>query len=134
MKPAPSLEVVRVEPTRDTLKLTLKARDPDFHFRGFEPLNFMVAGESGTIISSRPSEASIDDGTNKIIFGFPHAEDEYTFTLSFPIEHRAGDYTHLEDLHLWYRKARLMPLQLHELKGVEGNKNKEKGEVRIGDK
>lgn len=109
--PEASIAIQRLAVAPGEIQVTLLLKDEKFHFNAFAPSSFMVAGETGTIVSASPSRATLSTGED-VLAEFPRTGEGVTLILSFPTERRLDELIKLEDLHLWYRRAKLSPLDM----------------------
>lgn len=115
--PGASIAVDSIELDKNTLSLTLQLSDPENKFKTFSPIWFSVAGPEGESVTRNRQADSI------AINGVPLAnmsdalsyigESSMKLTLQYETTRPAEDMRLLEDLHLWYRSARLelLPMQ-----------------------
>lgn len=108
LTPAPEIRLSSVTlHGNNTVAVELHLRDSKYRFRGFRPIMFRIAGESGEPITGSPTSATTAEGRSDILYYYPRTSDESTLTLNFLLVNRAEDFTKLQDLHLWYAHARI---------------------------
>ncbi|RMG40762.1 MAG: hypothetical protein D6719_10030, partial [Candidatus Dadabacteria bacterium] len=125
--PTPEITVQSIEVSDKKITLHLHLRDERHHFRGFRPINFNLAGKSGKVISNYPEAAYFDSREEDYRFIFPQGDTEVTLTLEFKLDRSRDDILSLEDLYLWYRRARLLHLDLPALEGGSRSSPVEEG-------
>jgi hypothetical protein len=95
-----------------SLSLTLELADPEYRFRGFQPLRFRLAGPERKVVAAFPSKAHLEGGTEDALISLPHSEAKLVLILDFVVDRPANELALLEDLYLWYGGQRLMLLDL----------------------
>ncbi|MBX7139311.1 MAG: hypothetical protein K1X83_15155 [Oligoflexia bacterium] len=112
LPPTPKISVQHISIDDDRVSLTITLADPDYHFRGFNPHHFLLAGKNRELISG-PPERIFPVGADP---EGPLRIDKNVTTLNLIVEFiasRSGaELAELEDLHLWYRHSQLMRLDL----------------------
>jgi len=98
----------------DTSRVTvsLDATDSTHRFRGFQPIFFAIAGESGFAIARPPTGATIPGEHNDMRFALPRDRDSTALELSFVTGRSLDELARLDALYLWYRQVRLFPVDL----------------------
>ncbi|MBN8551202.1 MAG: hypothetical protein J0M12_17955 [Deltaproteobacteria bacterium] len=119
MPPAATLTVTAMEASGNSLKLTLRAEDATYQFRGFRPIFLALAGPQRGVISKWPETATLDGVDGDVRLGLP-LRDSGTLQLDFLTERSAADLVKLEDLYVWYRNVKLAKLDLSKAKLIEG--------------
>lgn len=103
LPPAGEQVINSIKITGGDVRLTLTLKDPQYHFRGFAPSRFILAGEKGTPLSRWP------DGVE---FKANPDQTEAMMVLEFKTQEKEESLRKLEDLYLWYTKARLQKLEM----------------------
>jgi len=114
--PAAQINLESAEVSKDLVTLKLHLSDPDYGFRGFQPIHFHLAGEQGAPVSSKMESAKINGETDDAFFVIPGDLNQTELTLSFRANRSGTALAKLEDLHLWYRHAKIMKLDLSKAK------------------
>lgn len=111
MPPAPALVVDALDTQGHSLAITLSAKDGTYHFRGFRPIFFALAGPQRGIVSKWPERVALAGSAQDVRLGLPPS-DAATLRLEFTTERSAEDLVKLEDLYLWYRNVKLQKLDM----------------------
>jgi hypothetical protein len=101
---------------RSQIVIELDLHDSQYHFRGFFPHFFNLSGESGVLVASQPASILVNGIPldTEVLRAFS-SMDQMTLKLTFFSDRSTEQLTALEDLHLWYRRARLIPLNMKEV-------------------
>lgn len=103
-KPAPEIKVVRTEIVSDnSVLLVLELIDEEYRFRGFQPVNFALAGEKRAPVSEVLESAAVIGTEGDMRFGLPSTASSVNLELKFKTARKAETLRLLEDLYLWYR-------------------------------
>ncbi len=103
LEPAPSIELKEITyDGKGEVAMKLRLSDAQHFFRGFRPILFRLAGESGDALTASPSEAVTVDGSKGVLYYFPRSRAESELWLKFSLLERADDFNKLIDIYLWY--------------------------------
>ncbi len=117
-----SSEVSGEEKTEESVvKLVLEVQDTAFNLRGFQIMNFSLGGEKGTPLAPPPVEATLLDeryspGERDARLTFPRDSEPHKVALTFKAMRGAEAMRSLQDIHLWYRAAKVAKINLSEKK------------------
>ena len=115
-KPSADITVSSIQATKDSLVLKLHLSDEQ-QFRSFSPIWLSVAGPDKEPVTDpmQPVDIQIYDGQFKTmaeLFKERKNSDELELTLTFSSTRPGEDMKAIEDLHLWYRSAKLQQLDM----------------------
>lgn len=108
--PAPTLTIQSVAIEEKNAVVQLAAEDKEFHFRGFNPALFHMAGETGEPISSKAPAVLADGKEVELGLPFSRNEDSTVLQVTFTLVNRAEDIKSLKDVYLWYGQVKLIHL------------------------
>jgi hypothetical protein len=108
--PAASTALEKVQVGEKLVRLSLRISDPEFHFRGFQPSSFMLAGETGVAVAKSLTKASLSPNKDERIISIDTTETSQTLFLEFEVDRSAVDLLALEDLWVWYHMKPLIHL------------------------
>ncbi|RIK99745.1 MAG: hypothetical protein DCC75_14285 [Proteobacteria bacterium] len=111
--PSPKINVEKVALSGEEIKLTLSLKDERYHYRGFLPLQFRLAGPQGTVISRFPESVKIPDTDRDLRFGLPKSAEETRLEVKFISSKDAADTKQLQDLYLWYAGTKVALLDMN---------------------
>ena len=114
LQPSPEIVLGSTSATGNTVSLTLEIQDPGYKLHGFMPLWFSLAGETGQTISSMPLRAILRSDRSNVIQKLPSTDARLTVDLDFTASRSGKSLTELKDLYLWYRKHKLMRIDLNQ--------------------
>jgi hypothetical protein len=129
LPPTAELTITQVELTEDAMTLVLQARDPEQHFRTFLPPLLSVAGPEGQAVTSdrQPNEIRVNGQPyDPLSSGIPDGTVDIEISLTFKTTRSAENMKRLEDLHLWYRSAKLALIPMQDATILEGTAASEK--------
>lgn len=113
MAPRAVVTVVDIAVEDQKVALTLDVSDPNYSFRGFRPVYFSLRDESGEPLALYPQEAVTEVGGKDVLFAIPSSSDSrHRILLTFATTRSDESLVRLQDLHLWYRKHRLILLDM----------------------
>lgn len=112
MPPAGKIELKAISVEAPLVRVTIEIRDQEYAQRGFEPMQFSLSGENGTMLSPPPSQIMLlEHGRSRDVrFDFPRDTFAHTIDLVFEPTQDAKQLKNLRDIYLWYNHARLMQL------------------------
>lgn len=108
--PAPNITVMSSITRQQTAQLKLKLVDQDYLFHGFIPMHFAIAGTNRELVCASPKSARLEDLSDSL-YSLPHSAPSRELTLEFDCTRNAEELSKLEDLHLWYRQYKVLPLR-----------------------
>lgn len=115
--PAVSVKVVRCEAVSQNLKIVLELRDPEYHYRGFSPLAFSVASQTGfEQFSTEIVRISRTPEGKKGELSFPLSKDDLSGSITVYLEFATNKTDEvlqkLDNMWLWYHSVSLVPLRV----------------------
>jgi hypothetical protein len=115
MPPAADITLNSIATEDNTVIIELAVSDERHNFRGFNPAQFYLAGERGTVVSDKLS-AVILPSNSPVTDSLPHNQPKAILQLSFRTSRSGRALVELEDLYLWYRAVRLYRVDLKKKK------------------
>ncbi|MCO6431301.1 MAG: hypothetical protein J5J00_10610 [Deltaproteobacteria bacterium] len=111
--PAPEIKIVNASMNDDRVTLKLSLSDERYHFRGFQPVHFVLAGENRHLVSVELENvrSAIGDLPG-LRFELPSRFSEVDLTLTFKTNRSGEALSGLKDLYLWYRLSKLAKVDL----------------------
>lgn len=116
LTPAPNITVENIAIRNEVVELSLSLKDPHYNFRGFQPINFLLAGEKGAMISTEASTSIEKESGKNVSLSIPDNRNEITIKTTFKTNRSGENLKALEDLHLWYRSYKVCALNMNEAK------------------
>ncbi len=113
-KPAASIRVLSCVAQDQTLKVALDVRDSVYHFRGFNPVAFSIASQTGYPVSTELLRVSRDaqgeKGVRVVDIDVSSDGSPMTLYLEFGTNKRDDVLRTMDNMWLWYNKVPLAPL------------------------
>lgn len=120
--PAASIKVVSLQAEDQVLRVALELKDTDYHFRGFNPLGFSVASQTGYSISTELVRISRTPNGKKGEREFEVSEDEQKGPVMLYLEfatNKTDDVLRsLDNMWLWYNQVTIAPLRIEDGRGT----------------
>ena len=115
--PAVSVKVIGCEAVSQNLRIALELRDPNYHYRGFSPLAFSVASQTGfeQFSTEIVRIARTPEGKKgEVSFPLTKADFEAPITLYLEFATNKTDEVlkKLDNMWLWYHQVSLVPLRV----------------------
>lgn len=120
MAPAPQITVDALRLEHRSLSLSLTLQDHKFHFRGFRPFLFRLAGETKRIISATPQAVNVPGHPGDARFRLPRENPVIRIEVQFETDRNESDLRQLNDLFLWYAGVKILPLDVHKTQSSPG--------------
>lgn len=121
IKPAVVLTVVSWEAVDQKLKLSLRAEDDAYHFRGFNPIAFSVRSQTGYDISTELLRVSksppVDGQKGTFDIDFSGVVSSTPLFLEFATNKREDVLRGMDNMWLWYNKVPIAPLRVAPIAG-----------------
>ncbi|MDZ4785355.1 MAG: hypothetical protein SGJ02_04680 [bacterium] len=114
MKPSPDISFISAMASEKTLVLTLQLKDPEFKFNNFSPSLLRLAGETGSIISAGPLLVTQESDSKDLSVSLPKELSSIRLKVTFSVDRSAEKLVKLEDLFLYYRAYKVIPIKLSE--------------------
>jgi hypothetical protein len=111
LSPAAKVEVLKVKPRDHGLSIVVKVEDPDHRLRGFNPLAFSVATQTGYPISTELEEVAWYPRGERFNGFMPESIDAVSFALDFRSNKTEEVLHSLDNMWLWYNLKPLVPLR-----------------------
>jgi len=108
--PAAQIKVDSHSYRENEIRLVLTIQDKSFALRGFEPMNFQLAGERGTPITQPPFavlEKMPGNGVRDVRLNFPRDEKPHQVEVQLKTEFKESELQKFDDIYLWYRGTRV---------------------------
>lgn len=110
--PAPIINVEKAVYNAEEKRATvfLKAVDTEYHMRGFKPIFFRIAGDTGEPLTGFPLRVETINDHRDISLMLPEGDSPVDMLIEFSVVDRSDDFTKLTDLYLWYGQTKIAPL------------------------
>lgn len=115
--PAATVTLDKLQIDDRVVRVSLKIADPEFKYRGFRPIAFNLAGETGLPVATGLSKASLSPTDDKKLSSLDPVSTPLTLYLEFPVNRSRDDLILLEDLWIWYQMKPLIHLSKEDLEG-----------------
>jgi hypothetical protein len=102
LSPAAKIEVLKMTPRDHGLAVVVKVEDPEHRLRGFNPLAFSVASQTGYPISTELSEVSLYPNSERFNGFLPETSEAVSFSLEFRSNKTEEVLRSLDNMWLWY--------------------------------
>lgn len=112
LPPAAEISPRRLTIAGSSVRVVLDVTDSTYRFRGFQPIFFSLAGESGFALARFPQSVTTPGAANELLLGVPRDRDTLPLELVFTTNRSAAELAQAEDLYLWYRRARIVRLDM----------------------
>jgi hypothetical protein len=119
--PAAEVSVARVWTADYSIKVELAVKDPEFHFRGFNPAAFSIASKTGFAISQQLLAAADSPEGKGILVDFQQGRAQSgevsarPLYLTFRSTKSADALRSLDNMWLWYKLVPLLPITPEQL-------------------
>ena len=123
LPPAAQISIKSVEVADDIVTMNVDVTDPEYALRGFQPVNFRLAGEkypemrdSSAIVASVPEKVlspAVTADVPDLRFYVPPSTEPVQLTMIFKASRSGEALTALQDLYLFYRHAKIERVQFN---------------------
>ena len=111
LPPAPEITLISASALNNQVQIVLDLKDEKYKYRGFQPLNFHLAGEKESI-SRNPDKATVEGLEGNRLLSLYPAKDPVKLTLAFTTSRSGRALLELEDLFLWYKGVKITQVRL----------------------
>lgn len=111
LSPAAKVEVVSVDPREHGISVIIRAHDTATRLRGFNPMAFSVASQTGYPISSELIRISFYPGGEEFRGFLPDASDTVSLTLDFRSNKTQEVLRSMDNMWLWYNLQPLVAIR-----------------------
>ena len=109
--PAGTLTLNTVTTGNKIVRITLTVQDTEFSLRGFRPIAFSLAGESGVPVSTQIIKVYKEGESDSLATSLPASKDPVKLVIELATDRSADDLQQLEDLWLWYYSAKVTKIE-----------------------
>ena len=112
--PAAEIKIIQSQMiSEDEVEIRLHIQDRKYMLRGFQPVNFSLAGETRVPISEKLLSAKLESAEKEAAFILPRTSESLVLILKFKTLRKGENLKNLEDLFLWYRGVRLFRISVN---------------------
>jgi hypothetical protein len=120
--PAAAIKLVSWSAQDQILRVALELKDPEYHFRGFNPVAFSIASQTGYGISTELVRIGRSPEGKRGEREFEVTEDEkkgaVTLYLEFATNKRDDVLRSLDNMWLWYNQVSIAPLRIEDGRAI----------------